>query len=689
MSQRSSLKEIAQTIIRLDEQLKEYDDAYYLHDAPKVTDSEYDILRRQFTQLTEAHPSLTSKLGISPKVGATPQSTFHKKTHLTAMLSLDNVFGREEFEDYLKRTYNYLGIDKENYDTLCFIAEPKIDGLSLSITYEDGKLKTGATRGDGVEGEDVTANILTIKDIPKELPSPFPNLIEIRGEVFLSKDAFFKLNAQQQKNKKRPFANPRNAAAGSLRQLDPTITASRPLSFFAYARGYTSHQHCTTHGDYLNQLRKWGFRVNPLSKKLHGLEEAEDFFKFINEERSSLDYDIDGIVYKIDNFELQRRLGFSGRAPRWAIAWKFPPAKATTYLNAIEIQVGRTGALTPVAHLEPVNIGGVMVTRASLHNEDDIRKKDIRPHDHVFVKRAGDVIPQVIGVTPKTQKSHTRHAPYIFPLLCPVCGAKTIRPSGEAIRRCTGGLTCPAQVEERLIHFVSRGAFNIDGLGSRTVRQLFHLNLLKSPTDIFHLHEHQKELLKIEGWGKLSVDNLINAIEARRSPSLSRFIYALGIRYIGQRNAQLLGAHYETYHNWHREMIQACDTHSTHFATLSSIEGIGETIAQEIVTFFSETHNQKLLDDLSSLLDIQNEERCTQDGPLKNETIVFTGSLEHMSRAEAKNIAEMMGAKVTSSVSSATSLVVLGHKAGSKGKKAKELNIPIIDEAKWLEICRQ
>jgi DNA ligase (NAD+) len=596
------------------------------------------------------------------------------------------VFDREEFEGFITRAARFLGLDQADTSSLRLVGEPKIDGLSISLTYESGKFIRGTTRGDGTEGEDVTANLRTLRSLPLELPTPYPDLIEIRGEVFLSKTDFIALNAAQEAAGKRLFANPRNAAAGSLRQLDPSITAQRPLSLFAYAQGFCSDKATRSHWAYLEQLKAWGFTVNPLSRQIEGAADAEAFFEEINRERASLAYDIDGVVYKIDDLGLQERLGFAGRAPRWAIAWKFPAEQAITRLNAIEIQVGRTGALTPVAHLEPVNVGGVLVTRATLHNEDEITRKDVREGDLVYVQRAGDVIPQVLGTAPAGEPAPERQPLFHFPDHCPVCGALAVRPEGEVVRRCTGGLTCPAQAVERLIHFASRLAFDIEGLGERSIREFYEAGLIHTPTDIFRLKAHAAALEQRDGWGEQSVRNLLQAIDDRRTIPLSRFIYALGIRRIGESNARLLARHYGSYANWLQQMEAATIIGSDARLELGSITGIGNAIATDVVAFVAEPHNQTTLAELSAELTI-TEESAASGGPLAGKTIVFTGTLLTMTRPEAKATAERMGAKVSDSVSKKTDLVVLGEKAGSKAKKAAELNIPTMDEAEWNAFC--
>jgi len=525
--------------------------------------------------------------------------------------------------------------------------------------------------------------VRTLATIPARLQGRAPALIEIRGEVFMTKADFLALNSAQAASGQKVFANPRNAAAGSLRQLDARITASRPLSMFAYALGEASEVPVDTHWQWLAQLRAWGFDVNPLSKRLAGETEAAEFQATVAAGRAQLPYDIDGVVYKIDDLALQRRLGFVGRAPRWAIAWKFPAEQATTVLEAIDIQVGRTGALTPVARLTAVNVGGVLVRNATLHNEDEIARKDVRVGDTVVLQRAGDVIPQIVSVVPEKRPTPEPEK-YRFPDHCPVCGSLAIRPPGEAVRRCTGGLVCSAQVEERLIHFVSRPAFDIEGLGEKTIRE-FHVDgLIASPADIFRLPDHEQEIAAREGWGEVSARNLSAAIRARRRIALARFIYALGIRRIGETNAKLLARHYGSFAEWRRQMLAAVDPPSDARADLANILGIGDAIAEELAGFFAERHNIETIAALEHVpLEIEDAERVGAAGELAGKVVVFTGTLATMTRPEAKAMAEKLGAKVTDSVSKKTDLVVVGADAGSKARKASELGVRTVTEAEW------
>ncbi|WP_298224578.1 NAD-dependent DNA ligase LigA [Acidocella sp.] len=649
--------------------------AYHEHDAPEITDAKYDALRREAEAILAEHPEWREDASALAQVGGKPASGFRKIIHRTPMLSLDNVFDEEEFVEFIARIRRFLGLKDE---ALVFVAEPKMDGLSISLTYEHRKFARAATRGDGTEGEDVTANILTFRSLPKILPNDAPDFIEIRGEVYMTKDDFLALNSSQE----RQFANPRNAAAGSLRQLDPAVTAKRKLSLFAYAQGEASTLVAKTHWDYLEALKRWGFQVNPLSRLVNE-DGTEAFQAEMGAGRAALPYDIDGVVYKVNDIALQNRLGFVGRAPRWAVAWKFPAERASTVLEDIEIQVGRTGALTPRARLRPVNVGGVLVTYATLHNEDEIARKDLRIGDIVELQRAGDVIPQILGVLKRGE--HTR--PFKFPDHCPVCGSLAVRVDDDVVRRCTGGLTCPAQVVERLIHFCSRGALDIEGMGEKTVREFHDAGLLRGAPDIFTLPRHQAEIAQREGWGEVSAAKLSAAIAARRAIGLARFIYALGIRRIGENNAKLLARHYSSYANWKEAMLAAQIIGSDARLELGSISGIGPAIAQDLLAFFAEEHNLATLAQLEAEVRVQDEEAATAiDSPLAGKVMVFTGTLS-MARPEAKARAEALGAKVTEAVSKKTDYVVVGEDAGSKAKKAAELGIKIITEQEFRDLA--
>ncbi len=661
-------------LARLAALIADYDRAYHEQDAPLVSDAEYDALIRRNRAIEAAFPDLIRADSPSRRVGAAPSSGFAKIRHAVPMLSLDNAFGPEDFSGFVERAQRFLGVTHE----FAFVGEPKIDGLSISLTYINGDLAFAATRGDGSEGEDVTANIRVIASIPGKLHGPAPARIEIRGEVFMAKADFLALNAAQEAAGAKIFANPRNAAAGSLRQLDSTITASRPLRMFAYAMGESSEAVATTHFGYLERLRDWGFEVNDLSTTLATTADAIAFQDRVGAARAGLAYDIDGVVYKIDALDLQTRLGFVGRAPRWAIAWKFPAERATTKLEKIDIQVGRTGALTPVARLTPVGVGGVLVSNATLHNEDEIARLDVREGDVVELQRAGDVIPQIVARIGDHAQGSTAFVP---PETCPACGSPAHRPAGEVVRRCTGGLICPAQAEEHLIHFASRGAFDIEGLGEKTVREFFADKLIATPADIFRLRAEQ--IIGREGWGELSARNLIQAINQRRTIALDRFIYALGIRRIGEANAKLLARHYGSVENWRAQMELAVQIGSEAREALGNILRIGPAIATELADFFAVGRNRERVDELLAipLTVLPAEPEAISDSPLAGKTIVFTGGLATLARPEAKALAERLGAKVTDSVSKKTDLVVLGTDAGSKAKKATDLGIQTVDEA--------
>lgn len=691
-------EEAAAELAALAAEIAEHNRAYYELDAPTISDAEYDALFRRNAAIEARFPELVREDSPNRRPGGAPTEQFAKVRHGMPMLSLDNAFNAEDFAEFCARIRRFLGLKDE---TLCFVGEPKIDGLSVNLIYEDGRFVRGATRGDGTVGEDVTQNLRTLKDLPLRLKGPAPSRIEIRGEVFMEKAAFLAFNAEQARRIEagekglRVFANPRNAAAGSLRQLDPRITAQRPLKLFAYAMGAASEQPAETHWQYLNRLRDWGFQVNPLSRLLETQDDAAAFQAEMAERRASLAYDIDGVVYKLDRLDWQARLGFVGRAPRWAIAWKFPAEQATTKLLRIEIQVGRTGALTPRAVMEPVNVGGVMVQHATLHNEDEIARKDVRVGDTVVLQRAGDVIPQIVSVV--LEKRPPDAVPFVFPDRCPACGSHAVRPEGEVVRRCTGGLTCPAQTVERLKHFVSRNAMDIEGLGEENIQKLYDEGLVRGPADIFRLAQHADQMRRWEGWGAKSkrpeeakkVPNLLAAIEARRHPPLERFIFALGIRRIGEANAKLLARHYHSFANWRQRMLEARIIGSEAREELGSIQGVGPAIAQELVDFFDEPRNLAALDDLAS--EVTPEEvtngGAAADGPFAGKTLVFTGTLETMTRQEAEARAETLGAKVTKSVSKKTDYVVVGADAGSKAAKAAELGVKTLTEAEWRQMA--
>jgi DNA ligase (NAD+) len=675
--------EAAEELARLAHEIARHDTAYHTHDAPEISDADYDALRRRNAEIEARFPGLIRADSPSTRIGGAPETGFAKIRHRVPMLSLDNAFDASEFAEFCARAKRFLG----RTEPLVFVAEPKIDGLSINLTYENGRFVRGSTRGDGTEGEDVTANLHTMKSVPDRLAGQAPKWIEIRGEVFMTKADFLALNQSQAEAGTKVFANPRNAAAGSLRQLDARITAGRPLSLFAYAQGESSEPVAATHWEYLERLKGWGFDVNPVSRLLQSESDAEAFQNEIGLARSGLGYDIDGVVYKINDLGLQRRLGFVGRAPRWATAWKFPAEQATTVLREIRIQVGRTGALTPVAELEPVNVGGVLVARATLHNEDEIARKDIRVGDTVILQRAGDVIPQIVSVVKDRRPDGS--TPFVFPDVCPACGSHAVRPPGEAVRRCTGGLICPAQRVERLIHFVSRPAFDIDGLGEKTIQEFYDEGWLHGPADLFRLPDREAEIATREGWGKLSARNLSRAIAARRTVPLERFIYALGIRRIGSTNAKLLARHYGNFENWRRQMLAARTAGSDERLELGSINGVGPTIAEELTDFFGEERNIHALNELAAELTVEDAARGdAAESPIAGKIVVFTGTLETMSRPEAKARAEILGAKVTDSVSKKTDIVVVGADAGSKARRAAELGVRTMTEAEWQELVR-
>ncbi|MBK8161115.1 MAG: NAD-dependent DNA ligase LigA [Rhodospirillaceae bacterium] len=659
---------------------------YYQKDDPEITDAEFDALMQRNEAIEKRFPKL--KLAESPtdKVGAEPAQGFAKVPHLVPMLSLDNAFAAEDVTDFVDRIRRFLGLPAGTAVPLA--AEPKIDGLSANLLYEDGVFVRGATRGDGAVGEDITANLKHVAGLPHRLKDGnHPARIEIRGEVYMSKAGFLKLNAARAAAGEPVFANPRNAAAGSLRQLDSGITKTRPLQFFAYAFGAVEglekrpdSQHALN-----DQLLAWGFAVNPRRRVTDDLEETLAFYDSVQNERATLDYDIDGVVYKVDRIDWQERLGFIGRAPRWAIAHKFPAEQANTILKDITIQVGRTGVLTPVAELEPVNVGGVMVSRATLHNEDEIARKDIRVGDRVIVQRAGDVIPQIVAVLDADRKG--RHHAYRFPDRCPVCGSHVVREEGEVAKRCTGGLICPAQAVERLRHFVSRMAFDIDGLGGKHIEAFFADGLIKSPADLFRLKDKRDLLLQREGWGELSVDNLLRAIEARRQISLERFIYALGIPQIGEETAKLLARHYLTFEAWRAAMVAAKDPESAAYQDFATIARVGPSIRADLIDFFDEEHNLEVVADLAGFVAVQPfVPPKTGNSKVAGKTVVFTGSLEQMTRNEAKARAESLGAKVAGSVSKKTDYLIAGSDAGSKAAKAAELGVVVLSEQEWLDL---
>ena len=672
-------------LARLAEEIAHHDRRYYQEDAPEISDADYDALRQRNAAIEARFPELVREDSPSLRVGAAPATAFAKVAHLKPMLSLDNAFDEEDARDFAARVRRFLKLDADA--AIEMAAEPKIDGLSANLLYEKGRFVRGATRGDGTVGEDITQNLRTLKDVPQRLTgSGVPDLIEVRGEVYMRRRDFLKMNEERLAAGEPAFANPRNAAAGSVRQLDPSITAGRPLRFFAYAWGEMSQRPAKTHWEMLKRFEEWGFAVNPLAKLCSTIDQALAVHGKIAEERATLPYDIDGVVYKVNRLDWQDRLGMVSRAPRWAIAHKFPAEQAVTVLNDIIIQVGRTGTLTPVAVLEPVTVGGVVVARATLHNEDEIQRRDVRIGDHVVLQRAGDVIPQILGVKPEKRPKNTK--PYVFPDHCPACGSTAIREPGEVARRCTGGLICPAQAVERLRHFVSRDAFDIEGLGARHVEEFHRDGLIRMPGDLFRLAARRAEIEAREGWGKQSVAKLLAAIESRRRIPLDRFIYALGIRQIGQATAKLLARNYGSLAAFRQAMIEAQEPESSAYQELDSITGIGQSMAADLIGFFAEPHNIAVLDDLAR--EVMVEDVATPQGAASSavagKTVVFTGSLETMTRHEAKARAEALGAKVAESVSRKTDYVVVGADAGSKAKKAAELGVATMTEQDWLKL---
>ena len=670
----------------LAKEIEKADIAYYQNDAPYLDDAAYDKLRRLNDALEAKFPALIRNDSPSKRVGAMVKSEFKKVELSVPMLSLADIFSEEELKDFIMSIKRFLN----SSDDIIFTSEPKMDGLSFSALYVNGIFTRGSTRGDGKIGEDITENLIAIRGFPLFLNKEAPEVFEVRGEVFMSKADFLALNQKNEEEHKKTFANPRNAAAGSLRQLDTRITKERRLSFLVYTWGEVSEIRWKSQVEFLEYVKELGFPVNPYNKVCRNEQELLDSFETLMENRADLPYDIDGIVYKVNDLELQKRLGFLTRTPRWAIAHKFPAEQAITRLNNIRVQVGRTGALTPVADLEPVNVGGVLVSHATLHNEDEIKRKDIRIGDMVIIQRAGDVIPQVVSVL--TEKRSTELPEFQFPPVCPECGAHAIREEDEAVRRCTGGLSCPAQAVERLKHFVSREAFNIEGLGDKVIDEFYKEGIIKTPYDIFTLEERNKpadlfsasqslNLENREGWGKKSVSKLFDAINKSKSISLQKFIYALGIRQVGTATAYLIAKHYHTFTAFMSAMVQQ------DLQLLVSIDGIGPAMAKDIVEFFKEEHNLAVINDLLSVISIEEFEGIANTtSEIFGKTIVFTGTLTTLTRSEAKSKALAFGAKVAGSVSTNTDYVIAGENAGSKLKKAQELGVKVITEEEFNRI---
>ncbi len=686
-----------QELAQLAQVLAKANTAYHGEDAPDLSDAEYDALKRRNAAIEAAFPHLKRADSPSDQVGAAPAEGFSKVTHSQRMLSLGNAFEDTDVRDFVEGIRRYLGLDAAS--ALAFTAEPKIDGLSLSLRYEDGVLKQAATRGDGSVGENVTQNAMMIEDIPKRVDGA-PGILEVRGEVYMDHADFEALNARQEARGDKTFANPRNAAAGSLRQLDATITRSRPLKFFAYAWGEISKPLGDSQFDALTRLAGMGFQTNPLTQLCASTDEMLEHYRAIEAQRATLGYDIDGVVYKVNDLALQGRLGFRSTTPRWAIAHKFPAELAWTRLEAIDIQVGRTGALSPVARLTPVTVGGVVVSNATLHNEDYIAGRggdgqpirggnDIRVGDWVQVYRAGDVIPKIADVD--LSKRPEIAQPFAFPTLCPECDSDAVREEGDAVRRCTGGLICPAQAVEKLKHFVSRAVFDIEGLGAKQVEQFYTDGWIREPADIFELEARfgsgLQQLKNREGWGEKSATNLFAAIRDKRTIPLKRVIFGFGIRHVGEQASDLLAKHYGTWDMMIAAVDAARGCEGPEWDDLLAIDGIGQVMARSLVSALSQEAERASIDRLIAHLEIEAAEVPQTDGsPVAGKTVVFTGSLERMTRAEAKATAEAMGAKVSGSVSGKTDIVVAGPGAGSKEKKARDLGLQILDEDQWLAL---
>ncbi|MGB7258820.1 MAG: NAD-dependent DNA ligase LigA [Pseudolabrys sp.] len=687
---------------RLATEISQHDRRYYQQDAPSISDAEYDELRKRYNAIEARFPDLRTLESLSLKVGAAPTGKFKKVRHAVPMLSLDNAFSDEDVADFVARIRRFLKLSDD--EKIAFSAEPKIDGLSMSLRYEDGELVTGATRGDGAEGEDVTANIRTLEDVPKKLKGRnLPKICEVRGEVYMTKGAFLELNKRQAEAGDTIFANPRNSAAGSLRQKDPSITASRPLGFFAYAWGEMSDMPAGTQSGMIEWFEKCGFKTNPLTKICRSTDDLIDFHREIGEKRAKLDYDIDGVVYKVDRLDWQERLGFVSRSPRWAIAHKFPAERAVTVLKDIEIQVGRTGAFTPVGKLEPVGVGGVIVQNVTLHNEDYIKGvggdgeqiregRDIRIGDTVIVQRAGDVIPQIVDVVLDKRPKDAR--PYHFPKKCPcylhtaVVREETATGEEGARARCTGEFACPYQKIQHLMLFVSRRAFDIEGLGEKQIEMFFEKEWIKEPADIFTLPERNRKIKlgEVEGYGETSVRNLFTAIEQRREISLDRFIFALGIRHVGETTALALARGYSSWKAFHDAALKVAKGDEEAAAEMDALDQIGETVIEAVKDYFGESHNRGIVERLTKQVKIFDAEKPKTDSAIAGKTVVFTGSLEKMTREEAKAQAERLGAKASGSVSKKTDYVVAGPGAGSKLTEAQKLGVKVLTEDEWLKL---
>ena len=673
----------ANELMRLAKQIAHHDRLYHAEDAPEITDQEYDALVRRNAELEAAFPQLVREDSPSRKVGhAIASSPLSKVKHEVRMMSLDNAFSAQEVEEWVARVRRFLSLADDA--PLAFTAEDKIDGLSCSLRYEKGVLVRAATRGDGQVGEDVTPNVAFIPDIPQSIAGEVPDVFEVRGEVYMAKADFLALNAAQEEAGGKLFANPRNAAAGSLRQKDATVTAKRPLKFWAHGWGAASAVPGATQQQVVDVLREWGFPVSALFRRVEDTQGLLGSYEAIGEARPELPYEIDGVVYKVDRLDYQQRLGFVAKAPRWALAHKFPAERAETTLENIDIQVGRTGKLTPVGRLAPVLVGGVTVTNVTLHNRNEIERLGVRPGDRVVVQRAGDVIPQLVDNLTRDEK----RTPFTFPDRCPECGSEAVAEEGEVDVRCTGGLICPAQRTERLKHFVSRGALDIDGLGEKTIDQFFALGWLESPADIFRLKDRRADILALDGWKERSVDNLLASVEARREPDAARLLFGLGIRHVGSVTARDLMKNFHELPALRSTAEKAHAGDEDALASLVSIDGIGSAVVEALGDFFHEDHNKAVWEDILSQVAPPRYVVETRDSPVNGKTVVFTGKLETMSRDEAKAQAERLGAKASGSVSAKTDLLVAGPGAGSKLKKAADLGIEVIDEAAWADIVK-
>ncbi len=683
-----SAESAAKRIAWLAREIRAADALYYQDDNPALSDADYDTLRRELIALEAEFPHLIHKDSPTQSVGAKPSGRFGKVKHVVPMLSLDNAFSDEDVVDFCARVKRFLSLPSET--NIAFTAEPKIDGLSAALRYENGKFIKGSTRGDGQIGEDITANLATLDTVPKVLSGQgWPEVLEIRGEVYIDHADFETMNASQVAAGKAEYKNPRNAAAGSLRQIDPSVTASRPLKFFAYTWGDVSAPFAETQIDAVRRMADWGFDVNPQMRRHDNPKEMVAHYAEILNARAGLGYDIDGVVYKVDDLALQDRLGFVSRAPRWAIAHKFPAEKAITIVEAIDIQLGRTGSLTPVARLTPITVGGVVVSNATLHNADEIERLGVKVGDSVEIQRAGDVIPQVLRVVKPSDKD-----PFVFPSQCPICAApvtsdidtKTGRQ--DVVRRCTNGLSCPAQAVQGLVHFVSRQVFDIDGLGERQIEAFYEKDLIREPADIFTLRSRNSEiqLETWEGFGETSATKLFDAIDARRSIPFDRVLYSLGIRHVGRTNSRLIAQHFTSWKMFWTAVPELQNPVSDPYMSLLGIDGMGQAALGSLAEFFASDANYKIVENLVQHLDIQDAEAPTSDSPVAGKVVVFTGKLERFSRDEAKARAQSLGAKVSGSVSSKTDYLVAGPGAGSKLKKAESLGVNVMTEDAWLEL---